>query len=132
MKTFLHDWSWIWLMNSGENKITNIDSYWNDEYSVSHIYESYLWLISMTHKWLNLIEHSTGSFHRQVQSHFKFCNRNSERFDNSQFRDSIVVSIPASRAGDRGSIPRRGAFFEKFISRKFILENSKLIEYGNL
>ena len=28
-----------------------------------------------------------------------------------QFHDSIVVSIPACHAGDRGSIPRRGAFF---------------------
>ena len=35
--------------------------------------------------------------------------------DNIQFHDSIVVSIPACHAGDRGSIPRRGAFFEKFI-----------------
>ena len=25
--------------------------------------------------------------------------------------DSIVVSIPACHAGDRGSIPRRGGFF---------------------
>ena len=25
--------------------------------------------------------------------------------------DSIVVSIPACHAGDRGSIPRRGVFF---------------------
>ncbi len=30
---------------------------------------------------------------------------------NNQFRDSIVASIPACHAGDRGSIPRRGAFF---------------------
>ena len=30
--------------------------------------------------------------------------------------DSIVVSIPACHAGDRGSIPRRGAFF---LSKKF-------------
>ena len=28
-----------------------------------------------------------------------------------QLHDSIVVSIPACHAGDRGSIPRRGAFF---------------------
>ena len=28
-----------------------------------------------------------------------------------QFHDSIVVSIPACHAGDRGSIPRRGATF---------------------
>ena len=27
-----------------------------------------------------------------------------------QFRDSIVASIPACHAGDRGSIPRRGEF----------------------
>ena len=27
--------------------------------------------------------------------------------------DSIVVSIPACHAGDRGSIPRRGVFFFK-------------------
>ena len=28
-----------------------------------------------------------------------------------QILDSIVVSIPACHAGDRGSIPRRGDFF---------------------
>ena len=28
-----------------------------------------------------------------------------------QLHDSIVVSIPACHAGDRGSIPRRGVFF---------------------
>ena len=28
--------------------------------------------------------------------------------------DSIVVSIPACHAGDRGSIPRRGGFFFTF------------------
>jgi hypothetical protein len=28
-----------------------------------------------------------------------------------KFRDSIVVSIPACHAGDRGSIPRLGVFF---------------------
>jgi hypothetical protein len=27
-------------------------------------------------------------------------------------RDSITVSIPACHAGDRGSIPRRGAFLK--------------------
>ena len=31
-------------------------------------------------------------------------------------RGSIVVSIPACHAGDRGSIPRRGAFFPFFSS----------------
>ena len=30
---------------------------------------------------------------------------------------SIVVSIPACHAGDRGSIPRRGEFFFFFISK---------------
>ena len=28
-----------------------------------------------------------------------------------RLHDSIVLSIPACHAGDRGSIPRRGAFF---------------------
>ena len=45
-----------------------------------------------------------------------------------RLHDSIVVSIPACHAGDRGSIPRRGAFFlfawiipemHKHIRRKF-------------
>ena len=39
--------------------------------------------------------------------------------------DSIVVSIPACHAGDRGSIPRRGAFFFSLLSlfdRKFQVE----------
>ena len=31
--------------------------------------------------------------------------------ENIQFNDSIVVSIPVGRAGDPGSIPRRGVFF---------------------
>ena len=30
-------------------------------------------------------------------------------------RDSIVVSIPACHAGDRGSIPRLGVYFFNFI-----------------
>ena len=30
-----------------------------------------------------------------------------------QFRDSIVVSIPACHAGDPGSIPGRGVFLSK-------------------
>ncbi len=34
-----------------------------------------------------------------------------------KIRDSIVVSIPACHAGDRGSIPRHGVIiFKKFIS----------------
>ena len=33
--------------------------------------------------------------------------------------DSIVVSIPACHAGDRGSIPRRGAF--SFSTVRFII-----------
>ena len=31
------------------------------------------------------------------------------------FRDSIVASIPACHAGDRGSIPRRGAHAQIFL-----------------
>ena len=33
-----------------------------------------------------------------------------------QILDSIVVSIPACHAGDRGSIPRRGDFLIFFLS----------------
>ena len=32
-------------------------------------------------------------------------------------RDSIVASIPACHAGDRGSIPRRGAFLFFFLMK---------------
>ena len=35
--------------------------------------------------------------------------------------DSIVVSIPACHAGDRGSIPRRGGFF---YSMEYIIEKT--------
>ena len=42
---------------------------------------------------------------------------------------SIVVSIPACHAGDRGSIPRRGEFFFSF--RNFIRLSAFLIKNGN-
>ena len=38
--------------------------------------------------------------------------------------DSIVVSIPACHAGDRGSIPRRGALFY-FSYYLYLTENFK-------
>ena len=51
-------------------------------------------------------------------------------------RDSIVVSIPACHAGDRGSIPRLGAFFSilgYFKSKKYFLpgfnENFNVLLY---
>ena len=34
--------------------------------------------------------------------------------------DSIVVSIPACHAGDRGSIPRRGVLFLSFFRFTFV------------
>ena len=44
----------------------------------------------------------------------------------ASLHDSIVVSIPACHAGDRGSIPRRGAFFYfqllSLLDRKFQVE----------
>ena len=36
-------------------------------------------------------------------------------------RDSIVVSIPACHAGDRGSIPRLGVFFHLFDLYSFLI-----------
>ena len=40
-------------------------------------------------------------------------------------RDSIVVSIPACHAGDRGSIPRLGVFFNSL--RKIKTKSKKII-----
>ena len=37
----------------------------------------------------------------------------SEAVQGVHLHDSIVVSIPACHAGDRGSIPRRGAYFNR-------------------
>ena len=42
-----------------------------------------------------------------------------------QLHDSIVVSIPACHAGDRGSIPRRGVFF--LFKSRFFSTNEQLI-----
>ena len=44
-----------------------------------------------------------------------------------RLHDSIVVSIPACHAGDRGSIPRRGAFF----FRIFYTINSNCLQVIN-
>ena len=40
--------------------------------------------------------------------------------------DSIVVSIPACHAGDRGSIPRRGGIVLTKLERKRIRRGSNL------
>ena len=47
----------------------------------------------------------------------------------ASLHDSIVVSIPACHAGDRGSIPRRGAFFYFYFGKKStqIVSNKYLI-----
>ena len=41
--------------------------------------------------------------------------------------DSIVVSIPACHAGDRGSIPRRGGTVLTKLERKIIQQGSNLL-----
>ncbi len=46
-----------------------------------------------------------------------------EEHKDTTIRDSIVVSIPACHAGDRGSIPRLGALL--FFLIKFLLEQGK-------
>ena len=57
---------------------------------------------------------------------FVFCD-NAEVMTRQQFSirlsvlDSVVVSIPACHAGDRGSIPRRGAIFIIIINLLVIL-----------
>ena len=44
-----------------------------------------------------------------------------QRKQNRPLLDSIVVSIPACHAGDRGSIPRRGVLSLSFFSYLFII-----------
>ena len=44
--------------------------------------------------------------------------------------DSIVVSIPACHAGDRGSIPRRGGFFFFFTFSNILLLTSNCNNFG--
>ena len=48
-------------------------------------------------------------FKNGTKSKHKFISNEYERVN--QLHDSIVVSIPACHAGDRGSIPRRGVLF---------------------
>ena len=43
----------------------------------------------------------------------KFKGRKRTHLKYNSIRDSIVVSIPACHAGDRGSIPRLGVIFGK-------------------
>ena len=43
-----------------------------------------------------------------------------DKSTSSHLHDSIVVSIPACHAGDRGSIPRRGVLF--FFQNDFTLD----------
>ena len=45
---------------------------------------------------------------------------------------SIVVSIPACHAGDRGSIPRRGAFFNPRLRREIEINCAQYAKMGSL
>ena len=45
-----------------------------------------------------------------------------------QLHDSIVVSIPACHAGDRGSIPRRGVLFYLNEGKAFYSNRSNCIQ----
>ena len=54
-------------------------------------------------------------------------------FATKHLHDSIVVSIPACHAGDRGSIPRRGVcFWIPFLPQftKVIVENLDFLLFG--
>ena len=53
-------------------------------------------MMMMSSDWLIFIQNQSASHH---------------------LHDSIVVSIPACHAGDRGSIPRRGVSFFSFNSK---------------
>ena len=55
-----------------------------------------------------------------------------QRKQNRPLLDSIVVSIPACHAGDRGSIPRRGVFLSlSFFSYLFIIVHANSSYYMN-
>ena len=56
-------------------------------------------MVMMSSDWMKYIEDKSGFLH---------------------LHDSIVVSIPACHAGDRGSIPRRGVSF--FFQNDFKIE----------
>ena len=47
----------------------------------------------------------------------------------SQVRDSIVASIPACHAGDRGSIPRHGSIFLN-LELHFVQQLSHAVAWG--
>ena len=52
--------------------------------------------------------HSTNMIIEMNQILWHYCIIDKMQLGLHQFLDSIVVSIPACHAGDRGSIPRRG------------------------
>ena len=49
-----------------------------------------------------------------------------------RLHDSVVVSIPACHAGDRGSIPRRGAFLNPRLRREIEINSTKYAKMGSL
>ena len=53
---------------------------------------------------------------------------------NSSVLDSIVVSIPACHAGDRGSIPRRGDYFllPRYSVQQSVIDDdlAEMFEFG--
>ena len=59
------------------------------------------------HLFGHLFNWQETSVHPEKHLHIFILNKS----DSKCLHDSIVVSIPACHAGDRGSIPRRGAFF---------------------
>ena len=78
---------------------------WLIKYQTDHnnyVYNYYIWI--RLYDTAHIICHG-----RLYDIHIAFYIPNVRR--DEQFHVSIVVSIPACHAGDRGSIPRRGAIF---------------------
>ena len=68
------------------------------------------------------IYQKVDSFKATFENIIKQCWFGSNKFSfYHQILGSIVVSIPACRAGDWGSIPRRGETISLFKSHNFIL-----------
>ena len=68
------------------------------------------------HLFGHLFNWQDTSVHPEKHLHIFILNKS----DSKCLHDSIVVSIPACHAGDRGSIPRRGAFFYLIFQKQII------------
>ena len=78
---------------------------------VSNLHESTKYKITKTGLSKFFITTNIKTLIRVLHNQNDMCKADNRPSSFMQFLDSIVVSIPACHAGDRGSIPRRGGEF---------------------